>query len=64
MKESGTKHEVDSYIQSVIDRLPGHVKLILCGSYITVMTELLEEGNPLFGRFTEIIHLEAFDYFE
>ena len=64
MKESGTKHEVDSYMQSVIDRLPGHVKLILCGSYITVMTELLEEGNPLFGRFTEIIHLEAFDYFE
>ncbi len=64
MKASGTKHEIDSYMQSVIDRLPPHVKLILCGSYTTVMTELLEEENPLFGRFTEIIHLEAFDYFE
>ncbi len=64
LKDSGRKNEVDSYMQSVIDRLPGHVKLILCGSYITVMTELLEKDNPLFGRFTDIIHLEAFDYYE
>ncbi len=64
MKESGRKNEVDSYMQAVIDRLSDHVKLILCGSYITVMTELLEQDNPLFGRFTEIIHLDAFDYYE
>lgn len=64
LKEAGIKGEVDSYMQSVIDRLPSQVKLILCGSYISVMTELLERDNPLFGRFTQIIHLDAFDYFE
>lgn len=64
MKEAGRRHEVDSYMQSVIDHLPENVKLILCGSYISVMTELLEEDNPLFGRFTEIIHLDGFDYYE
>ena len=41
-----------------------NVKLILCGSYISVMKELLKEGNPLFGRFTDIIHLEEMDYYD
>ena len=28
------------------------------------MKELLKEGNPLFGRFTDIIHLEEMDYYD
>ena len=61
-KQSAAGNEVDSLFQAVIDSLPAHVKLVLCGSYVTVMRELLEEGNPLFGRFTATIHLEELDY--
>ena len=64
LKQTKKKNEVDSYIQAVIDRLPENVKLILCGSYITVMKELLEESNPLFGRFSLIQHIHEFDYYD
>ena len=62
LKQTKKKNEVDSYMQAVIDRLPENVKLILCGSYITVMKELLAEDNPLFGRFSLIQHIRDFDY--
>lgn len=64
LKQSGKKNEVDSYMQRVIDNLPINVKLILCGSYITIMKELLQEENPLFGRFTLIQHIREFDYYD
>ncbi len=64
LKQTKKKNEVDSYMQAVIDKLPGSVKLVLCGSYITVMKELLEEGNPLFGRFSLIQHIRDFDYLD
>ena len=64
LKQSLPGNEVDSYFQAIADALPAHVKLVLCGSYITVMRELLEEQNPLFGRFTSIVHLREFDYFD
>ena len=41
-KQTKKKNEVDSYMQAVIDKLPENVKLVLCGSYITVMKELLD----------------------
>ncbi len=62
LKQTKKKNEVDSYMQAVIDRLPENVKLILCGSYITIMKELLAEENPLFGRFSLIQHIHDFDY--
>ncbi len=64
LKQSGKKNEVDSYMQAVVDRLPENVKLILCGSYITIMKELLSEDNPLFGRFSLIQHIHDFDYYD
>ena len=64
LKQTKKQHEVDSYMQAVIDRLPENVKLILCGSYITIMKELLMEDNPLFGRFSLIQHIHDFDYYE
>ena len=64
LKESRPGGEVDSLFQAIIDSLPAHVKIVLCGSYVTVMRELLEEANPLFGRFTAILHVEDFDYFD
>ena len=63
-KQSGKQNEVDSYMQTVIDRLPSNVKLILCGSYVSIMKELLTEGNPLFGRFSLIQHICDFDYYD
>lgn len=64
LKQTKKKNEVDSYMQAVIDQLPKNVKLILCGSYITIMKELLAEDNPLFGRFSLIQHIHDFDYYE
>lgn len=64
LKETKKKNEVDSYMQAVIDQLPENVKLILCGSYITIMKELLMGDNPLFGRFSLIQHIHDFDYYE
>lgn len=61
-KDSGKKGEIDSLMQSIIDHMPENVKLILCGSYITTMKELLAEDNPLFGRFRLVIHLQEMDY--
>ncbi len=64
LKQTKKKNEVDSYMQAVIDRLPENVKLILCGSYITIMKELLAEDNPLFGRFSLIQHIHDLDYYD
>ena len=63
LKAAGRNNEVDSILQGVIDYLPKNLKLVLCGSYITAMRELLEEENPLFGRFTAVIHLGEMDYY-
>lgn len=64
LKDSARKGEVDSYLQSIIDGLSPQVKVVLCGSYITVMKELLDEGNPLFGRFTGFVFLTEMDYLD
>lgn len=63
-KQSLKDTSLDSYLQSIIDSLPENIKIILCGSFITLMKELLEESNPLFGRFTLSIHLQEFDYLD
>lgn len=62
-KESCRKNELDSFLQSIIDNLSDNIKIVLCGSYISVMKELLSEENPLFGRFTLIERIEEFDYY-
>ena len=64
LKQTKKQYEVDSVMQAVIDRLPGNIKLIVCGSYITIMKELMNEDNPLFGRFSMFQHIRDFDYFE
>ena len=65
LKESYGGKETDSMMQKIIDSLKGSkVKIILLGSEVTVMKELLDSDNPLFGRFDLILHLEPFDYYD
>lgn len=64
LKQSLKNGEMDSYLQTIIDTLPPNVKIILCGSYISIMKELLDEENPLFGRMSAIIHVKDFDYYD
>ena len=43
---------IDSIFQALVDRYAGRskLKLILCGSYIDIMTAILDYANPLYGR--------------
>ncbi len=64
LKESLKENEVDSFMQAIIDSLSENIKLVLCGSYVSIMKELLLESNPLFGRFTLVMRVEEFDYLD
>ena len=64
LKKKDNDADIDSLMQNAIDQSPDNVKIIICGSYVTAMRKLLEEDNPLFGRFKPIIHLEAMDYLD
>ena len=47
--------EVGSFMQTIVDGLSENINIIFCGSYISIMKELLAEQNLLFGRFTAIL---------
>ncbi len=64
LKETRKKNEIDSLMQGICDQMADNIRLVLCGSYISVMKELLLEENPLFGRFFAIIHLEEMNYYD
>ena len=53
---------VDSAFQSVIDNNLTNICLVLSGSHIGMMRELLEEGNALYGRFGCVIRLKELSY--
>ena len=55
---------VDSYIQRILDTMSDDITVILSGSYITVMKEMLEEGQPLFGRIGRVLELQPFSYLD
>ena len=38
--------------------------LILCGSYVDTMKQLIDKNAPLYGRFNDIINLHVFDYYD
>ncbi|MFA6776144.1 MAG: ATP-binding protein [Sphaerochaetaceae bacterium] len=64
LKESREGGVVDSYFQRIIDgKYPG-LSLVLCGSFISMMRELLQKDNPLFGRFDLVMQVKPFDYFD
>ncbi|MBO8437266.1 MAG: AAA family ATPase [Spirochaetes bacterium] len=64
LKIHAKKGEIDSYMKSIVDNLSENIILILTGSSLKVMEELLEEENPMFGRFTYVMKLEPLDYYD
>ena len=64
-KKSTTEFNLDSAFQRAIDSgLSDNVKLIISGSFISMMLELLDGDNPLYDRFSLILHLEEMDYYD
>ena len=57
---------LDSIIQNKIDtyKYDSKLKIILSGSQIEIMKNMIEYGNPLYGRFTDIIELKEHNYLE
>lgn len=53
---------VDSVFQTVIDQKLSNIHLVLSGSQVSVMKNLLKKGNALYGRFQLILHLLELDY--
>ena len=57
---------IDTYLQKAIELHKDGAKLsiILCGSYIDVMKQIVVQKAPLYGRFNEEILLHSFDYLD
>lgn len=57
---------MDSEIQKVVDtyRNETKLKLILCGSYVDIMSGLLSESNPLYKRFATSMNITQMNYYE
>ena len=56
----------DSILKSIIDKYKknSNLKLIISGSYVDMMKDLLDHHNPLYGRFELIINLKQMDYYD
>lgn len=59
MNDSGV---VDSVFQCIIDNRLSNIELILAGSHIGMMKDLLQERNPLYGRFAASLKLDELNY--
>ena len=57
---------VVSDIRDLIDQInhQTNLKLILSGSYVDMMKSLIEGNSETFGRFTSVLELKAFDYYD
>lgn len=64
LKMHAKKGEVDSYMRSIADNLPENIILVITGSALKVMEELLEEENPMFGRFSWVMKLGPLNYYD
>ncbi len=64
-KKGTSEFNLDSVFQRAIDSgLGDNIKLIISGSFISMMLELLDGDNPLYDRFSLIMHLEDMDYYD
>ena len=64
LRELNNPSAIDSEFQNIIDNRLTNINLVISGSQIRMMEEILAKGNPLFGRFSETIYLEELNYKE
>lgn len=64
LKKRSDDYEMDSILKQVIDNLSANIKIIINGSSISVMKDILKYENPLYGRFDMIMNLKEFDYYD
>lgn len=62
LKSMAAGEAVDSAFQYIIDNHLTNIDLVLSGSQIGIMKEMLEEGNALYGRFDRVIRLRELSY--
>ena len=57
---------LDSIIQTSIDahRESSRLNIVLCGSYVEVMSSLIEHESPLYGRIDLSLELKPMDYYD
>lgn len=57
---------LDSILQSLIDNYKdiSCFKLIICGSHVDTMRELIDKQNPLYGKVDMTMELKQMDYYE
>ena len=57
---------IESSLAVAIDKYKNesNLKLIISGSYVTLMTKMIEYGSHSYGRFNHILLIRPFDYFE
>lgn len=56
---------VESFLAASIDKYKNDakLKLIISGSYVTLMTKMIEYGSHSYGRFNHILLIRPFDYY-
>ena len=57
---------IDSDLAKAINRHKhkSNAKIIVAGSYVRLMQKMIESDRPLYGRFTHIITINPFDYYD
>ena len=58
------KNEIDSEFQTILGKISSNLNIVISGSHIGMMKELLMQKNPIFGRAKTIIHLTELNYQE
>lgn len=64
LKKATDSATVDSLFQNIIDNRLSNIELILSGSHIGMMKDLLQERNALYGRFAVTIKLNELNYLD
>lgn len=64
LKQFAKGETIDSIFQDIIDHRLGNIRLVLSGSHVGMMRDLLEEKNALYGRFSVVIRLRELNYRE
>ena len=64
LKAINKAETVDSVFQSVVDNSLSNIHLFISGSHVSMMRDLLNEKNALYGRFSTIIQLKELNYID